>query len=461
MPEGQLPAPQIRSVRGSPPGFSRKRSRVMLNPVRHPTRPTAGRSSRRQVIRGALRSRAMARSRLSSKRAYGQWSELQPAHGGQPGPAGHADPYAPQFEPYVPPAYSHQQAAPAYGAQPAPQWPGRGADPRGFDVGGYAAPSHAPQAMPQPAHGAAAFGGQQYHESELSSADWAGQPGGFGHEPYQQGHGAELGFAQPEGGELDAAYGEEDVEYEDEEPPRGRRPMMIAAALVGAILVGGGVAYGYKKFASLDPQGDPPIIKSEAFPSKIKPADAGGKQFPYSDSKIMGRLGDGTSSAPDSNSAASPAPDTSSGASAAPSTDDGGTRKVATLVVGRDGTIQPPPVAPASDPPSSQVGVPGTSLVDVFGGQGASRSAFGAGQEQFRFDEADIEARHGGRYAFAAKEDDDYAGEDRQNQFRRQLEDVGGHDRQHRRARRRRGACSASSKKTQESRTCRDDSVGR
>ena len=108
-----------------------------------------------------------------------------------------------------------------------------------------------------------------------------------------------MGFAQPEGGELDPAYGEEDADYEDEDyAPRGRRPIMIAAALIGAILIGGGMAYGYKKFAGGgSSQGEPPVIKSEASPSKTKPADAGGKQFPYSDTKIMGRLGDGTSSA--------------------------------------------------------------------------------------------------------------------------------------------------------------------
>jgi hypothetical protein len=45
--------------------------------------------------------------------------------------------------------------------------------------------------------------------------------------------------------------------------------------------------------------------------------------------------------------------------------DDGGPRKVSTLVVGRDGSIQAPP--PDAGPSSSGVAVPGTSLVDVFG----------------------------------------------------------------------------------------------
>ncbi|HXE01810.1 MAG TPA: SPOR domain-containing protein [Hyphomicrobium sp.] len=312
---------------------------------------------------------------------YGHWGELQT--GGHA--AGHADPYAPQFEPYVPtrPAYGHQQPAPAYGAQQSSQWSQRGADPRsdprGFDAGAPIAPGHAgPQAMQQFAHGAGSFE-RPYQEPDLGHGDWPPQQeiGGFGQDPYSQQGGAELGFAQPENGELDPAYGEEDADYEDDYAPRGRRPLMIAAALIGAVLIGGGMAYGYKKLAvSGGSQGEPPVIKSEAAPSKTKPADAGGKQFPYSDTKIMGRLGDGTSpaAAAEAPASASAAADAPSADSASDSADDGGARKVATLVVGRDGSIQPPPAEPVSEsPPTAGAGVPGTALVDVFGadrGQG-------------------------------------------------------------------------------------------
>lgn len=315
----------------------------------------------------------------------GQWSELQPSaapsrgsYGGyqQPAHAEQSDPYAPQFEPYVPPSrpsFAPQQAQPAqgYGAQqPAPQWPPRNADPHGFDNGSYAAPSFAPQPAPQPMHPQPTFGQQQYHDNELSAADWAGPHDGFGHDPYQQNHGdAQLGFGQAEGGDLEPVYGEEEVEYEDEEEvPRGRRPLMIVAALVGAIVIGGTMAYGYKKLTGpANPQGDPPVIKSAELPSKTKPADAGGKQFPYSDTKIMGRLGDGTSSAQadESNNSGQGAPSDSSGDSAnASAADDGGARKVSTLVVGRDGSIQSPPSGPEQRPQPGDTGVPGTALVD-------------------------------------------------------------------------------------------------
>lgn len=329
---------------------------------------------------------------------YGQWSELQTGGlAARPDAAGHTDPYAPQFEPYVPTrqGYGNQQAAPGYGTQQSPEWPGRSADPRGFDASAAMAQAHAgPQAMQQFAHGGASFD-RPYQEPDLGHGDWHSQPelGGFGQDPYSQVQGgAELGFAQPEGGELDPAYAEEDVEYEDDYAPRGRRPLKIAAALIGAILIGGGMAYGYKKMAPGGSQGEPPVIKSEASPSKTKPADAGGKQFPYSDTKIMGRLGDGTSPAAADEAHAAANSDSRSGdAASAPgdsssaSTDEGGARKVATLVVGRDGTIQSPPAEPVSDsPPTASPGVPGTSLVDVFGaekGQGHAGAPPGAGDD--------------------------------------------------------------------------------
>lgn len=316
---------------------------------------------------------------------YGQWTEPQPenrGYGGYPqdAGAGQADPYAPQFEPYVPPSRPNytqrQQPAPGFAApqqQPlAPQWPARNAESRGFEPGSYGAQPYpaSPQAQPAPT-----YGQQQYQENELSAADWAGPHDNFGGDPYQQHQtDPQLGFGQPDGGELEPIYNDEEFEeYEDEEEaPRGRRPIMILAALVGAIVIGGGMAYGYKKLAGGGaPTGTPPVVKSDDFAAKTKPADAGGKQFPYSDTKIMGRLGDGTSSASADEANGSSA-GTSDGASdSAP--DDGGPRKVSTLVVGRDGSIMPP-ATPTQDqapsPPPGDTGVPGTSLVDVFGQQG-------------------------------------------------------------------------------------------
>ncbi len=337
--------------------------------------------------------------------SFGQWNELQPqtqgrgsqGRGNYAGYPQHsageqADPYAPQFEPYVPPTRTNfapqQPAQPsqtyANQQQPASQWPARDHDPHGFDAGGYAPQGFAqPQPARQAGQAAPSFGQQQYHDTELSAADWAGPHDNFGNDPHQHNRGdAHLGFGQADGGELEPAYDDEDVEYEDEEEtPRRRRPLMIVAALVGAIVVGGGMAYGYKTISGgSDPQGEPPVIKSAELPARTKPADAGGRQFPYSDTKIMGRLGDGTSSASADEANTSPSDNADSSSS---SEDTGGARKVSTLVVGRDGSILVPPPAPTPEPEHQPqpggTGVPGTSLIDFGQPQGGMSPQGGVG----------------------------------------------------------------------------------
>ncbi|HET6389054.1 SPOR domain-containing protein [Hyphomicrobium sp.] len=336
---------------------------------------------------------------LGQEPSFGQWSELQPSqpanrgnYGGYPQHAGgeQADPYAPQFEPYVPPTrtnFASQQPAQAYPnqqQQTAPQWQAPDHDPHGFDASSYDPQGFAPQPARQAAQTSPSFGQQQYHENELSAADWAGPHDDFGRTQHHRGD-AHLGFGQAEGGELEPLYDEEEGEYEDEEEaPRSRRPLMIVAALVGAIVVGGGMAYGYKTISGgSGPQGEPPVIKSAELPSKTKPADAGGRQFPYSDTKIMGRLGDGTSSASAEESSGSQAEASDSSASASASEDNGGARKVSTLVVGRDGSIQSPPPAPAPEPeheaPPGGTGVPGTALIDFGQPQGGMGHQGGMG----------------------------------------------------------------------------------
>ena len=66
---------------------------------------------------------------------------------------------------------------------------------------------------------------------------------------------------------------------------------MIVAALVGAIGLGGGMAYGYK---TLFPSrtGPAPLIKDTQGPIKSKPEVADGKGFAHTDKKLLNRLGD-------------------------------------------------------------------------------------------------------------------------------------------------------------------------
>ena len=312
---------------------------------------------------------------------YGQTGYGQPGYG----QAQNSDPYAPQFEPYAPqqtqpasrtPAVmaqsyqqpqqqhsypSHQQApAQTYApvAQPGAQYAN---DPRGFDVGSYMAPGANPEpAAVQPVQDRSMptqFRPAQEYDPRMG--DWN-----------QPGHGSQdtMGFAQPSGGELDPNFGDEVHEDEEFDAPRGGKIVKMLMALAGAIIIGGGATYGYKAFVTNRGGGEPPVVKSASAPAKTKPADAGGKQFAHADSKMLGRLGDGASG----------------GNAPSAEADANGTRKVATLVVDRDGRIQAPPaeVEPVAAPPPAEAApapetsaaaapdpasVPGLTLVDALG----------------------------------------------------------------------------------------------
>ncbi len=299
------------------------------------------------------------------------------------GLAASSDPYAPNFEPYAAAPIAPQRAAqpgyPPQGYQPHAGQPyaqqGYGApDPRGQPAQ-WPAQAHQAipqQASPQQANAQTAAGrgfdvsgylpqqaqDPRQHDSEPMLSDWSnGQNNGAQGYDFGDPRGGatnDMGFAQASGGELEQGYDDEGQEYETEEPSRGRRMKMIAAALAGAIVFGAGGSYGYKTFFHGGAAGDPPMVKSANEPSKTKPADAGGKQFAHTDSKIMGRLGDGA-------------------APAAGDVDVNGTRKVSTLVVGRDGSIQAPAAAladaapAAATAPPTDSGVPGMMVVDALG----------------------------------------------------------------------------------------------
>lgn len=294
-------------------------------------------------------------------------------HGGQRQPASaYGSQAAPQWTPpqdtgnSLPPHAAQLQAAYRASEMRQPE-----AEPHFSDwqAGNY--PAQQPQAYDYGdaqghLHGGQDLGAQDLAHDSFGDMGFAPAQGGFaqaqggfadvqdGFAQVQDGYGqAHGGFAQAEGGELEQAYAEEeDEDYEYEEESRGRRPLMIVAALAGAVFVGGSMAYGYKAFFGGGPSGTPPVVKSAELPTKTKPADAGGKQFAHADSKIMGRLGEGSGTS----------------TSSANDLDANGTRKVSTLVVGRDGSIQAPPAAPADTSAASEtVSVPGLMVVDALG----------------------------------------------------------------------------------------------
>lgn len=151
----------------------------------------------------------------------------------------------------------------------------------------------------------------------------------------------------------------EDDEYEDDEPverSRGARIGWILMALVGAVAVGGGFAYGYKVLLgpAATQVADTPVVKSTSEPPKIRPQDPGGRTFDHTNSKILGRLSEQRS------------------ASNTETLADDGSRRVSTVVIGRNGDIIAPQTAstPSTPPPANPVvSVPGLTLVDGFGGR--------------------------------------------------------------------------------------------
>jgi hypothetical protein len=180
----------------------------------------------------------------------------QPAHNGQwqapdyPDPAQVHPGQASQgyhFPPPEPdPNYGHHQALP-----PHQQW-GAQPDPRGYDLGNY---------MPN--------GAQPYSQAD---------PGAYQQGPYASQFGAaQEGYAESDN------YGDEFLDDEDE-PRRGRRWMFIAAALVGAIGIGGAMAYTYKSIIAPN-SGRVPLVKAGDPNVKVRPDNRGDRKLARADER--------------------------------------------------------------------------------------------------------------------------------------------------------------------------------
>ncbi len=303
--------------------------------------------------------------------AQPQWGTPPPGAQANHPNHGQLPPFPPQFQPqppalpaggYAPPAhpagqqqqgqqqYVPQQPAPQnappYGYPPQQARPDQGA----YDLGSYTmssgqAPPPHPNTVrsgrpPQPAPETT----QQWAPQPVEPYPYTGQPqqaptaapqqagAGYG---YQQQVGANVPAAQHE---QDAGY-EEEVEYED--PPRRSRKWMIAAALIGSIGLGGGIAYGYKSMFSPKAGDKTQVVKAPREPAKVAPADRGGKQFANTDnSTVMNRL-----------------PAEGSANAAGGTTDSSGVRRVSTVPVDRNAGAVPPPSS------SGPANVPGMMMV--------------------------------------------------------------------------------------------------
>jgi hypothetical protein len=236
------------------------------------------------------------------------------------------------------------------------QWPASH-DPGGYDLGSY---------MPSAPANPGAYDARRQsagHQLPHSEAHWPDYDG-FG--AHTQDPAALTAYGQPYAGHEAVPAAEQsgehdDSDYEVEEPRRGFRRVAIAAALVAAIVSGGGLAYAYKTLVAPASKTVAPVVRADNRPAKTLPADPGGKQFAHQDSKLMGRLGE------ESSDTTPPQPSDPPPSEAAAS----GVRKVSTVVVSRDGSIAAPAAEALPRLPPPTVEVPGMMIVDGFGGRGS------------------------------------------------------------------------------------------
>jgi len=176
---------------------------------------------------------------------------------------------------------------------------------------------------------------------------------------------------------------------------RGRSAFMVGSALLGAIALGGALAFAYKQSGGGMSSETPPLVQADNRPVKELPAEAGGKEFPHKNKLIYDRLQNGDEPEaerlvprqedvavpalpqPTLETAGMPAPvastdlvspqttqavDTPAGgepvavASIDDSAPDGGPRRVKTMVVRPDGSVMAPP-EPVAAPGEAAPGV--------------------------------------------------------------------------------------------------------
>jgi hypothetical protein len=234
---------------------------------------------------------------------------------GQPGarppqrrPAGDADPYGGSQAAW-PPAQApdpYQQGYPQGGAFAGPPQHSQGYYfPQTTDPDRQHAYPVQPvsQTLPFDHHHPQAAPGPQWDAQQVNDAGHydlgsylpaAGDPRGYGagepppFTPAADGpfrHARDQGYADP-----DSDY-DPIAEEEEEEPRRGRRGLLIAGALVGAIGLGGAMAYTYKTFIATPTRA--PVVKvTDPGPTKVKPSLSGGKEFAHTDKKLLNRLED-------------------------------------------------------------------------------------------------------------------------------------------------------------------------
>lgn len=80
-------------------------------------------------------------------------------------------------------------------------------------------------------------------------------------------------------------------EVREFEPRRSRKGLMVAAAVLGVVVVGAGATMALRGGRGAD-GGQPPMIAADTGPSKVAPANPGGAEIPNQNKQIYERTGD-------------------------------------------------------------------------------------------------------------------------------------------------------------------------
>lgn len=110
------------------------------------------------------------------------------------------------------------------------------------------------------------------------------QPDSYGNEAYAQDYYSDQAAHYP-----DQAYDDTDrLDYPPVEKTRSRKGPVAIAAVIGALVLGGGGAYLASGSSSIT-GGEPPLIKANNEPTKVQPQNPGGVEIPNQNKQIYER----------------------------------------------------------------------------------------------------------------------------------------------------------------------------
>jgi hypothetical protein len=150
-------------------------------------------------------------------------------------------------------------------------------------------PVRAPQALhavPSYGHDAHPQGNVRHHEPAYAQ-QYAEEPApqhqdAYGNEAYAQDYYADQAAQYP-----DQDY-DQDQDYVPVQKPRSRKGAIAIAAVIGAVVLGGGGAYLASGSAAIT-GGEPPLIKANNEPTKVQPQNPGGVEIPNQNKQIYER----------------------------------------------------------------------------------------------------------------------------------------------------------------------------